>query len=245
MTNKPMLSVELRAFLEGVVKLCAVHGPTYNELRALLDNPSECRCKRYGKDNPHWPCPVHAEPAAQHQGEVERLRAELRSAPLREALLEQVKGERDRMIERTIELSAQVDDRDSVLREVADLDPRGEFLGWQLDGKIDAILSTSAEPKPRGEQVGMLLIDELFDNREVGDVDVQLDKEVCGRLAQSHPGQSLAIYVELPAPVAVVMPNVDELAKIIRKVDGSHTLGAGSLAEAILEEVARLNGVKP
>ena len=45
--------------------------------------------------------------------------------------------------------------------------------------------------------------------------------------------------------VAVVMPDVDELAQIIRKVDSSHTLGAGSLAEAILEEVARLNGVKP
>lgn len=38
------------------------------ELRALLDKQAECRCKRYGKDNPHWPCPVHAEPAAQHQG---------------------------------------------------------------------------------------------------------------------------------------------------------------------------------
>ena len=47
------------------------------------------------------------------------------------------------------------------------------------------------------------------------------------------------------ATVSVVMPDVDELAQIIRKVNGSHTLGAGSLAEAILEEVARLNGVKP
>ncbi len=47
------------------------------------------------------------------------------------------------------------------------------------------------------------------------------------------------------ASVAVFMPDVDELAQIIRKVNGSHTLGAGSLAEAILEEVARLNGVKP
>lgn len=46
-------------------------------------------------------------------------------------------------------------------------------------------------------------------------------------------------------PVAVVMPDVDELAQIIRKVDGSHTLGAGSLAEAIIEEVSRLNRVKP
>lgn len=46
------------------------------------------------------------------------------------------------------------------------------------------------------------------------------------------------------ASVAVFMPDVDELAQIIRKVDGSHNLGAGSLAEAILEEVARLNGLK-
>lgn len=44
--------------------------------------------------------------------------------------------------------------------------------------------------------------------------------------------------------VAVVKPDVDELAQIIRKVDGSHTLGTGSLAEAILDDVARLNGVK-
>lgn len=47
------------------------------------------------------------------------------------------------------------------------------------------------------------------------------------------------------ASVAVFMPDVDELAQIIRKVAGSHNLGAGSLAEAILEEVARLNGLKP
>jgi len=46
------------------------------------------------------------------------------------------------------------------------------------------------------------------------------------------------------ASVAVFMPDVDELAQIIRKVAGSHNLGAGSLAEAILEEVARLNGLK-
>lgn len=38
------------------------------ELRGLLDAPA-CRCKRYGKGNPHWPCPVHASPPAQHQVE--------------------------------------------------------------------------------------------------------------------------------------------------------------------------------
>lgn len=35
---------------------------------AAPDAP-ECRCKRYGKDNPHWPCPVHSAVAEQHQGE--------------------------------------------------------------------------------------------------------------------------------------------------------------------------------
>ncbi|MBE8590729.1 hypothetical protein IQK56_07180 [Pseudomonas sp. MAFF 301449] len=29
---------------------------------------------------------------------------------------------------------------EGLLREVVVLDPRGEFLGWQLDGKIDAAL---------------------------------------------------------------------------------------------------------
>ncbi|WP_110947066.1 hypothetical protein [Pseudomonas bohemica] len=39
----------------------------------------------------------------------------------------------------------------------------------------------------------------------------------------------------------VVLPDVDKLAEIIRRVDGSHSLGAGSLAEKILDEFARLN----
>ena len=50
MTNKPMLSVE-------------------RDLRAILDMAVECLCRRYGKDNPHWPCPIHSQPSAQHQGE--------------------------------------------------------------------------------------------------------------------------------------------------------------------------------
>lgn len=76
MTNKPMLSVE-RELLATAMKADASMGASaielvngwaaMEELRALLDNQADCRCKRYGKDNPHWPCPVHAEPGAQHQ----------------------------------------------------------------------------------------------------------------------------------------------------------------------------------
>lgn len=36
---------------------------------------------------------------------------------------------------------------EGLLREVASLDPRGEFLGWQLDGKIDAALKPAVEPE--------------------------------------------------------------------------------------------------
>ncbi|MEG1082695.1 MAG: hypothetical protein RSE44_29630, partial [Pseudomonas sp.] len=46
----------------------------------------------------------------------------------------------------------------------------------------------------QGESVGVLLIDEYFDNREVGEVDVKLDSKVCEQLAEKYPGQSLPIY---------------------------------------------------
>lgn len=41
----------------------------WSDLNELLHSPTACRCKRYGKGNPHWPCPLHASPAAQHQVE--------------------------------------------------------------------------------------------------------------------------------------------------------------------------------
>lgn len=41
------------------------------------------------------------------------------------------------------------------------------------------------------------------------------------------------------------MTTVDELAQIIRQVDGQHSLGAGSLAEAILEKLPHLAARQP
>lgn len=40
-----------------------------DELSEAADAPAECRCERYGKGNPHWPCPVHAAASAQPKGE--------------------------------------------------------------------------------------------------------------------------------------------------------------------------------
>lgn len=74
MTNKAIDGVP-RELIERVTKPLTIHDDltdrikARDELRALLDAPVECRCKRYGKDNPHWPCPAHAAPAAQPQGE--------------------------------------------------------------------------------------------------------------------------------------------------------------------------------
>lgn len=41
----------------------------WSDLNELLHSAGACRCKRYGKGNPHWPCPVHPVPAAQPHGE--------------------------------------------------------------------------------------------------------------------------------------------------------------------------------
>jgi hypothetical protein len=64
----------------------------------------------------------------------------------------------------------------------------------------------------QGEPVGTLLIDEYFDNREVGDVDVQIDPKVCGQLAEKYPGQSLPLYAH-PAPSATA--EVEQLSQVI------------------------------
>ncbi|MEB6589678.1 Lar family restriction alleviation protein [Pseudomonas asiatica] len=74
-------------------------------------------------------------------GEVERLRSIERSYDLREALLEQVKGERDRMIERTCELGEQLAERDTLLEEAWSHD-----IGTPLKRKIRTALSAGAEP---------------------------------------------------------------------------------------------------
>ncbi len=74
-------------------------------------------------------------------GEFERLRSIERSYGLHEALLEQVKGERDRMIARTLELADQLAERDALLREALKALPYGDaYLG------IERALSASAEP---------------------------------------------------------------------------------------------------
>lgn len=111
---------------------------------------SDEKAKEQAKERATKAWNTRFEEPSQLQGEVEQLRAELRLAPLREALLEQVKGERDRMIERTQELSTALDDRDALLVNLKHV--VAEFAGSSEIARkayreIDAILATSAEQK--------------------------------------------------------------------------------------------------
>lgn len=58
--------------------------------------------------------------------------------------------------------------------------------------------------------------------------------------------RALSLALQCSMPVAgIELPAIDTLAQIIRRVDGSNTLGAGALAEAIVAEAgasARLDG---
>ncbi|MEH6412780.1 hypothetical protein [Pseudomonas sp. CGJS7] len=89
-------------------------------------------------------------------GEVERLRSIERSYGLREALLEQVKGERDRMIARTMELSGQLADQDALLHKLKETLQReywDEYAGLDETRElIDVALSASSEPSAPDKQ---------------------------------------------------------------------------------------------
>ncbi|MNP24250.1 hypothetical protein D3C76_1169990 [compost metagenome] len=82
-------------------------------------------------------------------GEVERLRSIERSYGLREALLEQMKGERDRMIARTLELADQLANQDALLHKLKETLQReywDEYAGLDETRElIDAALAASAE----------------------------------------------------------------------------------------------------
>ncbi|MFT2159350.1 hypothetical protein [Pseudomonas putida] len=84
-------------------------------------------------------------------GEVERLKSIERSYGLREALLEQVKGERDRMIARTMELADQLAKQDALLHKLKETLQReywDEYAGLDETRElIDAVLAVSAEPE--------------------------------------------------------------------------------------------------
>lgn len=71
-----------------------------------------------------------------------------------------------------------------------------------------------------------------------------LSKADCGNVFDICCRAQTPLY-RRPAVQAVRLPDVDKLSNIIRQVDGNHSLGAGALAEKILDAVAKLNGIEP
>lgn len=179
--------------------------------------------------------------AAQPQGEVERLRYK---SELYDEVWELATGLGYMNVTTAIgTLRAQLADRDALLREIAGLDPRGEFLGWQLDGKIDAILSTSAEPKPWGEAVAVMYADgSVLTKAECGD-----SFEVCCKVETplytepSHSGDANEMVAK------VVLPERYSLA-MFQMISGFESVTPEQFDlvwSACRAEAARLNGVKP
>lgn len=57
-TNNPTIDGVSRELLERL--LTDACNENWSDLNELLHSPDACWCRRFGKDNPHWPCPVHS-----------------------------------------------------------------------------------------------------------------------------------------------------------------------------------------
>lgn len=206
MTNNPTIDGVSRELLEEFIAL-SIQGKIgnwvnlRNELRALLDAPAVERQEPYrvlvwwsatGARKPDWNPSLWGsinEAVQYHgaEGQITKEQAEQQgdwlsggqwfSVPLYEAAPEVA------ALQSTI---AQLQAR------ITQLESEAEFAAATYQAARDRIAELESA---RGEQIGMLLIDEYFDNREIGEVDVQLDSEACEKLARDFPGRSLPVFV--------------------------------------------------
>lgn len=58
MTNNPTIDGVSRELLERL--LTDTSNENWSDVNEPLNSSAACRCQRFGKDNPHWPCPVHS-----------------------------------------------------------------------------------------------------------------------------------------------------------------------------------------
>ncbi|KPB77922.1 hypothetical protein ACKUFS_11610 [Pseudomonas cannabina] len=85
--------------------------------------------------------------------ERDQLKAEAETlsetAMAQESMIEQLKEESfeglyNAALDERDQLKDQCMELEGLLKEIVALDPRGEFMGWKLDGRIDAALSKPA-----------------------------------------------------------------------------------------------------
>lgn len=254
MTNKQTIDGVSRDAILWLLKhnpvLCQKSGLDTPELRALLDNPEslepvapwfyfvECDDPDYSglfnheseaqtQANDHggdvvklWNVPPTWKPAAHPQGEVERLRGLLKAY---------MNAEAEKGVE-LVKLRAQLAERDALLREIANKCN----VGFAMRERLLSALSTSAEPKPRGEPVAVMYSDgSVLTKAECGD-----SFEVCCKV-------ETPLYAEQPAPVAQSTSSDQYKAELYDEVwQKARDMGFANVTDA-LEEVAKLNGIKP
>ena len=263
MTNKQTIDGVSRKAIEVILGYKEDgYVAAWKELRALLDKPACVKCNDTGevdsgREHP-WGEGINitceCEPAAQPQSEVERMREEAhQDGILRVHYGKQIDT-----------LRAQLAERDALLREMRDLataipvlmlaikNPhdvasRDKHIEWvnTLIERCDATLSTSAEPKPRGEPVAHLSLCLKGPNKgdyivvkELGasgndiwspDIPVYTDQP-------SHSGDTNEMVAKVVLPERMYSDSLPSWAEEQKLVRGWN---------ACLDEVAKLNGLKP
>jgi hypothetical protein len=85
-----------------------------------------------------------------------------------------------------------------------------EFIAAANPANVLALIAEIERLKGgQGEPVALLMLGDIFygtDGPEVDDWDIQYYHKACEKLAQSRPGEQVALYTSQPAPVAVVLP---------------------------------------
>lgn len=246
MTNKPMLSVK-RELLERIARPQlkprdeTVRRRAITELRALLDKPEKFECLDGGKCGIGGYCDAcpHTKPAAQHQGEPV---ARVRQSPVKkhvsiDLLRTDLKHGQLLYAEQPVPVSLTVwygsmPESNGKTNWTAILHRKGEAI-WS--GAVITIDRSEYPDRVRYEADRMrYLIGELTEEPDILAYDDKL-----------HSGY---VKPEQPAPVAVVMPERELYTKYLVGVIPNNANEVNAYKDGwntCLEEVSRLNGVKP
>lgn len=177
-------------------------------------------------------------------GEVERLRADLASTNADKAAYAQ----------NAIDLRAQLAERDALLREIQKSARKQDWAGGYptLFASIESALSTSAEPKPRGEAIDNPVIGYADSYRAMARQGVETVS--IWSVITDLERNIAPLCAEQPAPVAVVLPGIEFSFEHWWETSGQYCRAGGGdyektfgyrAYEAAIAEVAKLNGLKP
>ena len=122
-----------------------------------------------------------------------------------------------------------------------------QALGAVQPGEVAELIDRLEEVEKERDDLRAELTDlrssMTFRTSLIGRIEAERDALQAKIEAMERPGAAIrSIYGAQPAPS---VPDVDALAQFIREVDGKHQLGAGALAERIVEWLAAAPEAKP